>query len=232
MTLNKVKVLVIEDEGTMAHFLRTTLQLQEYEVLIAANAHEGLVLVTTRQPDVLLLDLGLPDRDGLEVIKTVRDWSEMPIIVLSARGKESDKVTALDLGADDYLTKPFSTEELLARIRVALRGRARSETGSMSVWTSQGLEVDLAKRSISRAGNEIHLTPIEYKLLCTLIKYEGRVVTHSQLLREIWGTSMGYEAHNVRVFVASIRRKIELDTLRPRLIFTEVGVGYRLVEGE
>lgn len=183
----------------------------------------------SQQPDLILLDLGLPDMDGMEVIRQVRGWSQLPIIVLSARGQEQEKVGALDAGADDYLTKPFSVEELLARIRVALR-RAIQTDGEAGepLFTLDNLRVDLARRQVFLADEELHLTPIEYRLLCTMIKHAGKVVTHRQLLKEVWGPDSVQETHYLRVYMAQLRRKLEADPAQPRFLLTEPGVGYRL----
>jgi two-component system KDP operon response regulator KdpE len=195
----------------------------------AETAKEGLAQAAARNPDVILLDLGLPDRDGLEVARELREWSPTPIIVLSARGREEDKVRALDLGADDYLTKPFGVDELLARIRVALRHAAMPPgTAPEPVFEAGELRVDLAARRVWRGDEEIHLTPTEYKLLTTLVRHAGKVLTHRQLLKEVWGANYANQSHYVRVYMAQLRQKIEADPARPRLLLTEPGVGYRL----
>jgi two-component system KDP operon response regulator KdpE len=222
-------VLLIEDEPQMRRFLRTALGANDYRLVEATTAKEGLAQAAARNPDVILLDLGLPDRDGLEVARELRGWSGTPIIVLSARGREEDKVKALDLGADDYLTKPFGVEELLARIRVALRHAATPAGAAPEpVFQSGDLKVDLPSRRVWRAGEEIHLTPTEYKLLVTLVRHSGKVLTHRQLLKEVWGANYVNQAHYVRVYLAQLRQKIEADPARPRLLLTEPGVGYRL----
>ena len=222
-------ILLIEDEPQMRRFLRTALDANDYRLVEAETAKEGLAQAAARNPDVILLDLGLPDRDGLEVARELRGWSATPIIVLSARGREEDKVRALDLGADDYLTKPFGVEELLARIRVALRHAALPPgTGPGPVFEAGDLRVDLAARRVSRAGQEIHLTPTEYKLLTTLVRHAGKVLTHRQLLKEVWGSNYLNQSHYVRVYLGQLRQKIEADPARPRLLLTEPGVGYRL----
>jgi two-component system KDP operon response regulator KdpE len=222
-------ILLIEDEPPMRRFLRTALTANDYRLVEAGTAKEGLAHAVARNPDVILLDLGLPDRDGLEVAREVRGWSATPIIVLSARGRERDKVAALDLGADDYLTKPFGVDELLARIRVALR-HASLPAGAPPepIFEAGDLKVDLPGRRVWRAGQEVHLTPTEYKLLATLVRNAGKVLTHRQLLKEVWGTSYANQAHYVRVYLAQLRQKIEADPARPRLLLTEPGVGYRL----
>jgi two-component system KDP operon response regulator KdpE len=222
-------VLLIEDEPQMRRFLRTALDANDYRLVEAETAKDGLAQAAARNPDVILLDLGLPDRDGLEVARELRGWSTTPIIVLSARGREEDKVRALDLGADDYLTKPFGVDELLARIRVALRHAALPPgAGPGPVFEAGDLQVDLAARRVSRAGQEIHLTPTEYKLLTTLVRHAGKVLTHRQLLKEVWGSNYLNQSHYVRVYLGQLRQKIEADPARPRLLLTEPGVGYRL----
>ncbi|HVY29282.1 MAG TPA: response regulator [Polyangiaceae bacterium] len=220
-------VLVIEDEVQMRRFLRASLTGNGYQVFESETAADGLAQAAARNPDLVLLDLGLPDQDGLVVTERLRDWAKMPIIVLSARGKEEDKIKALDAGADDYLTKPFGIGELLARIRVALRHSARSESGE-SQFTMGDVKVDLARRQVSKADQEVHLTPIEYKLLATLIKYEGRVITHRQLLREVWGLNSSEQTQYLRVYMAQLRHKLEDNPSRPQFLTTEPGVGYRL----
>jgi two-component system KDP operon response regulator KdpE len=222
-------ILLIEDEPQMRRFLRITLQGHGYQFIEATSGQEGLMQAATRNPDVVLLDLGLPDIDGLEVTKRLREWSGVPIIVLSAREQDEDKIKALDAGADDYLTKPFSAGELLARIRVALRHKAMQQSGGEeSVFVLDNLRVDLEKRLVFLDNTEIHFTPIEYKLLSTLIKYAGRVVTHSQLLKEVWGNAYAGENQYLRVYMAQLRRKIEADPARPRFLINEPGVGYRI----
>ena len=222
-------VLVIEDEPQIRRFLRATLGAHSYRLVEAATAQEGLMHAATRQPDIVILDLGLPDLDGLELTQQLREWSTVPIIVLSARGQESDKVAALDAGADDYLTKPFGVGELLARMRVALRHAARTaqEPGE-AVFTVGDLRVDLARRQVFVSDQEVHLTPIEYKLLTTLVRYAGKVVTHHQLLREVWGPGASGETHYLRVYMGQLRHKLEANPARPRYLVTESGVGYRL----
>jgi two-component system, OmpR family, KDP operon response regulator KdpE len=222
-------VLLIEDEPQMRRFLRTALASNGYRMVETATAREGLAQAAGRNPDVILLDLGLPDRDGLDVARELRGWSAVPIIVLSARGREQDKVAALDLGADDYLTKPFGVDELLARIRVALRHAARAPGEAMDpVFESEGVRVDLVRREVRRGEQEVHLTPTEYKLLTVLIRHAGKVLTHGQLLKEVWGSRSPEQAHYVRVYMAQLRQKLEADPTRPRLLVTEPGVGYRL----
>ena len=223
-------ILLIEDEPQMRRFLRTALTANDYRLVEAETAKEGLAQAAARNPDVILLDLGLPDRDGLEVTRELREWSGTPIIVLSARGREQDKVAALDVGADDYLTKPFGVEELLARIRVARRHAALPPGSAPApIFEAGELRVDLADRRVWRRGQEVHLTPTEYKLLATLVRHAGKVLTHRQLLKEVWGANYMNQSHYVRVYLAQLRQKIEGDPARPRLLVTEPGVGYRLL---
>ena len=222
-------VLVIDDEAPIRKFLRTGLESHEFRLVESATGRDGLAQATTRSPDLVLLDLGLPDLDGLEIVKKLREWSTVPIIVLSARGQERDKIQALDAGADDYVTKPFSMGELLARIRVALRHRARLQTGEELTAVETGdLRVDLERRVVTMAGDEIRLTPIEYRLLSTLARYAGKVLTHDFLLREVWGPGYTSQHHYLRVYMAQLRHKIEANPARPRFLITEPGVGYRL----
>ncbi|HEX9820859.1 MAG TPA: response regulator [Methylomirabilota bacterium] len=222
-------VVLIEDEPQIRRFLRATLTGQGYRLFEAATGADGLVEVASRQPDVVIVDLGLPDLDGLEVIRRLREWSAVPVIVLSARGQERDKVTALDAGADDYVSKPFSAGELLARIRVALRHTAgASHEGSEAAFKVGELQVDLLRRHVSVGGRDVRLTPLEYRLLATLVRHAGKVVTHPQLLREVWGPTHDDQAHYVRVYMAHLRHKLEAEPARPRYLLTEPGVGYRL----
>jgi len=229
MSVEGPRILVIEDEQEIRRFLRVSLASHGYRLVESATGKEGVMQAASQQPDVIVLDLGLPDIDGMDVIRQVREWSQVPIIILSARGQEHEKVGALDAGADDYLTKPFSVGELLARLRVALRHAARSkgEPGE-PVFVLDSLRVDLAGRQVFLAEAEIHLTPIEYRLLTTLVKYAGKVVTHRQLLKEVWGPDSVHETQYLRVYMAQLRRKIEADPARPRFLLTEPGVGYRL----
>ena len=225
-------VLLIEDQPQMRRFVTATLRAHQYQVVEAGSAREGLAQAAGRNPDVILLDLGLPDRDGLEVTREIRRSARMPIIVISARGQESDKVAALDLGADDYLTKPFGVSELMARIRVALRHSHPGDgAGTVGVFEAGDLRVDLGRRQVFSNRSEAHLTPTEYKLLVALVRNAGRVVTHRQLLRDVWGANYGEQSHYLRVYMAQLRHKLERDPTRPRLFLTEPGVGYRLVEG-
>jgi two-component system KDP operon response regulator KdpE len=223
------RILVIEDEKEIRRFLRVSLANHGYRLVESGTGKEGILQAATQQPDLIILDLGLPDIDGMEVIGQVRQWSQVPIVILSARGQEHEKVNALDAGADDYLTKPFSVGELLARLRVALRHTAQSQgDAGEPVFALEGLRVDLARRQVFVAEREVHLTPIEYRLLTTLIKYAGKVMTHRQLLKEVWGPDSVLETHYLRVYMAQLRRKIEADPARPRFLLTEPGVGYRM----
>ena len=229
MTEDKGLILLIEDEPQMRRFLRITLQGHGYRFIEATTGQEGLKQVAVRNPDVVLLDLGLPDIDGLEVTKRLREWSHVPVIVLSAREQEEDKVRALDAGADDYLTKPFGAGELLARIRVALRhATTQYSDGESPVFVLDNLKVDHAKRQVFLADKEIHLTPIEYRLLSIFIKHAGKVVTHRQLLKEAWGTAYVDQTHYLRIYMAQLRHKLEADPARPRFFINEPGIGYRL----
>ena len=222
-------ILLIEDEPQMRRFLRAALTSHDYRLVEATTAKEGIAHAAARNPDVILLDLGLPDRDGLDVTRDLREWSATPIIVLSARGREQDKVAALDLGADDYLTKPFGVDELLARIRVALRHAAHPPGAPPeTVFEASGVRVDLVRREVTRDGQPVHLTPTEYKLFALLIRHAGKVLTHRQLLKEVWGANYASQSHYVRVYMAQLRQKLEADPARPHLILTEPGVGYRL----
>lgn len=222
-------ILLIEDEAPMRRFLKVSLTSNGYRVAEAETGTEGLAQAAARNPDLILLDLGLPDQDGLVVTERLREWGKMPIIVISARGQEEDKIKALDGGADDYLTKPFGIGELLARVRVALRHAATTVVGD-ACFSLGALKVDLARRRVTVHEREIHLTPIEYKLLTTLIKNAGRVVTHRQLLREVWGPGYGDQTQYTRVYMAQLRHKLEENPSRPVFLITEPGVGYRLRE--
>ncbi len=223
------KILTIEDEQEIRRFLRVSLSHHGYLLVEAENGAGGILQAASQQPDLIVLDLGLPDMDGLEVIRRVRERSQLPIIVLSARGQEREKVTALDAGADDYLTKPFGVGELLARIRVALRHQTLGQrNGEDVVFQVERLQVDLARRLVLIDSRQVHLTPTEYRLLTTLVKHAGRVITHRQLLKEVWGPDSVQENHYLRVFMAQLRQKIESDPARPRYLLTEPGVGYRL----
>ncbi len=221
------KVVVIEDERPIQRFLRASLMAHGYDVIEAGTGAEGLRQAADHQPDAVILDLGLPDMDGMEIIRLLREWSRVPIIVLSARGQENDKVSALDAGADDYLTKPFGVGELLARLRVGLRHAA--PVPDEPVFTTGNLRLDLASRRLFIQDKEVRLTPLEYRLLTTLVRHAGKVVTHRQLLKEVWGPDCVQETHYLRVYMGHLRHKIEADPARPRLLLTEPGVGYRLV---
>ncbi len=221
-------VVLIEDEPQIRRFLRATLAAQGYRLFEAATAADGLVAVASRQPDVVIVDLGLPDMDGLEVIRRLREWTRLPIIVLSARGQEQDKVRALDIGADDYVSKPFGAGELLARIRVALRHAAGAARDDDAVFETGELRVHLLRRQVLVGGREVRLSPLEFRLLAALVRHAGKVVTHQQLLREVWGPTHTDQAHYVRVYMGHLRHKLEVDPARPRYLLTEPGVGYRL----
>ena len=226
---SKGLILLIEDEPQMLRLLRIILQSQGYSLVESPTGQEGLMQAATRAPDIILLDLGLPDIDGLEVTRRLREWSDVPIIVISAREQEQDKIKALDAGADDYLTKPFGAGELMARIRVAMRHKALREAGQHeSIFTLGNLRVDLARRQVFLNEKEVHLTPIEYKLLTVLIKNAGKVLTHRQLLKEVWGPPYLTETQYLRVYMTQLRHKLEADPARPSFLINEPGVGYRL----
>ena len=227
-------VVIIEDEPQIRRFVRTALEAEGWQVHEAETAKKGLIEAGTRKPDLLVLDLGLPDGDGLDVIRDVRGWSGVPIIVLSARSDETDKIAALDAGADDYLTKPFGVGELLARVRANLR-RPRNAAGNGAaleddpIFRFGEVEVDRTARIARRAGKEVHLTPIEYRLLSVLMANQGRVLTHRQLLREVWGPSHADQSHYLRIYMGHLRQKLEVDAAQPKHLLTETAVGYRLV---
>ncbi|HEX5657797.1 MAG TPA: response regulator [Polyangiales bacterium] len=221
-------LLLIEDEAQMRRFLRASLGSHGFRLLEAGTAREGMALATSHNPDVILLDLGLPDGDGIEITRALRGWSKVPILVLSARGREDDKVLALDAGADDYVTKPFGMNELLARVRVALRHAAQVEPSQPTLDLGDGLQIDLERRQVRVQEREVHLTPIEYKLLTTLARHADKVLTHRQLLKEVWGPNSSEQTHYLRVRMAELRKKIEATPARPRWLLTEPGVGYRL----
>jgi two-component system, OmpR family, KDP operon response regulator KdpE len=230
MTANSPLILVVEDELPIRRFLHAALDGEGYRLIDAENGERGLRVAAQQPPDLVILDLGLPDIDGQEVLRKLREWLTAPIIILSARDQEQEKVAALDSGADDYLTKPFSTGELLARIRVALRHAAASATEQDTRSFSAGdLRVDLAARRVFVSEKEVHLTPLEYKLLLALVRNAGKVLTHRQLLKEVWGPLHVHETHYLRVYMAGLRRKVEANPAQPRHLLTEQGVGYRLV---
>jgi two-component system KDP operon response regulator KdpE len=223
-------ILVIDDEVQIRRFLRATLTAHDYRLIEAVSGAEGLAEAARHQPDLILLDLGLPDMDGLEVARRLREWTTTPIIVLSARGQEQDKIAALDNGADDYLTKPFGVGELMARIRVALRHAALASTAPDAPTVRFGdIEVDRARRVVRLRGADVHLTPIEYKLLSELVTHAGKVLTHRHLLGVVWGPAYTTETHYLRVYMAQLRHKLEDEPARPRYLHTEPGVGYRLI---
>ena len=229
MTTGKPVIVVIEDDPQIRRFLRTGLGTHGFEVHEAETGRAGLTAAENRKPDLVILDLGLPDLDGVEVVRRLRGWTALPVIVLSARITEGDKIAALDAGADDYLTKPFSLGELLARIRVALRHAniaARQEPGGM--FAVDSLKVDLVHRRVHVGDREVHLTPIEYHLLTVLVRNAGKVLTHRQLLKEVWGPSHVEHNHYLCIYMANLRHKLEADPARPRFLLTEAGVGYRL----
>ena len=224
--MNKTKVLVIDDEHAIRRFLRTSLSAHGYEVHEAATGADGIVQSVTVQPDLIILDLGLPDTTGIEVTRHIREWSQIPILILSVQDSDTDKIGSLDAGADDYLTKPFSVGELMARLRVALRHKQPIE--AESIFTSGQLKVDLSARVVTLNNEELQLTPTEYDLLRVLVHYAGRVLTHQQLLREVRGVGYQTETHLLRVHMSNLRRKLESDPTNPQYILTEPGVGYRL----
>lgn len=230
--MNKAQILVVEDDNAVAKLMMATMESQGYHYRIAKTGAGAIMEALSYKPEVMILDLGLPDTDGIEVINKIRAWSNMPIIVVSARSEDADKVAALDAGADDYLTKPFSVDELLARLRVALR-RVRYDRQRLSeessVYENGGLRIDYAAGCVYLDGNEIHLTPIEYKLLVLLAKNTGKVLTHNYILREIWGNPTKSDVKSLRVFMATLRKKLEKTPSDPRYIQTHIGVGYRMI---
>lgn len=232
MNSAKPIVVVVEDDPQIRRFLRTSLAAHGFQVIEAGTGERGVIEIGTRKPELVILDLGLPGMDGVEVIRKVREWSAVPIIVLSARSQENNKIAALDAGADDYLTKPFGIGELLARIRVSLRHIARIDNSIETLFCQGDLKVDLAQRSVHIGDREVHLTPIEYRLLTVLIHNAGKVLTHRQLLLDVWGPAYIEHAHYVRIYMGQLRRKIEADPAQPRYLLTETGVGYRLAGGE
>ncbi len=228
MSISPPTILLIEDEEPIRKFLRVSLAAHDYRLIESVTGKDGLLQAATARPDLIILDLGLPDMDGLEVTRQIREWSQMPIIIVSARGKEQDKVVALDAGADDYLTKPFGVSELLARLRVALRHNATTPANPEPVFSAGALRVDLARREVFLANKPVHLTPTEYRLLCILVKHAGRVLTHRQLLGEVWGPNSSQEAHYLRVYMNQLRQKLEPNPAQPVHLITEPGIGYRL----
>ena len=230
MPTSKAHILIIDDEPQIRRFLKATLSGHDYTISEASNAAEGAKLLSVHPPDLLILDLGLPDKDGLDVLKELRSWNTLPVIVLSARGYEQAKVDALEAGADDYLTKPFGAAELLARIKVALRHSRQGTASPSEIFKSGLLAIDQEKRLITVGSEEVRLTPTEYKLLITLAQHAGRVVTHGQLLREVWGKNSNKQGHYLRVYMQHLRKKLGDDALNPSIIVTETGIGYRLKE--
>ena len=226
----KPKILIVEGDPTISNLIRTTLDTQNYQYHTARTGSSAILDAVSYTPDVIILDLGLPDMDGVDIIKKVRGWSNLPIIVVSARSEDQDKVDALDAGADDYLTKPFSVDEFLARVRVALR-RSYTEASAeeCSIYENGELKIDYAAGCVYVQGVEIHLTPMEYKLLCLLAKNTGKVLTHNYILKEIWGSALESDTPSLRVFMATLRKKIEKNPSSPQYIQTHVGVGYRMI---
>lgn len=227
-------ILIVEDEKPIVRFLKASLGSHDYRLAVAETGKQAMMMINSQPPDLIVLDLGLPDMDGVEIIEQVRQWSQLPIIILSARDQEKDKVDALDRGADDYLTKPFGVDELLARLRVALRHHARRSLGddrTNSAYEAGDLKVNFERRQVHIAEKEVHLTPIEYRLLTVLITHAGKVLTHRMLLREVWGPGHAEEIHQLRVHMANLRRKIEVTPAQPRYVLTEQGVGYRFADG-
>ena len=230
--MNNPLILIVEDDAPIRNLITTTLKAHEYKYLTAQNGENAIMQASSHNPDIVLLDLGLPDIDGVEVIKKIRTWSEMPIIVISARSEDNDKIEALDAGADDYLTKPFSVEELLARIRVTTRRLSvlQSAIQSESLFTNGNLKIDYAAGCAYIRDNELHLTPIEYKLLCLLSQNVGKVLTHTFITQKIWGAAWESNVASLRVFMATLRKKIEIEPDSPQYIQTHIGVGYRMMK--
>ncbi|MFR1758683.1 MAG: response regulator [Christensenellaceae bacterium] len=229
--MNKPLILIVEDDTAVRNLIATTLETQDYRFHTAQTGAQAVFEAVSQKPDIILLDLGLPDMDGVDIIKKIRSWSTKPIIVISARSEDRDKIEALDAGADDYLTKPFSVEELLARLRVTIRRLSYGETqqAEETAFANGELTIDYASGCAFLGGQELHLTPIEYKLLCLLAKNVGKVLTHTYITREIWGTSWNSDVASLRVFMATLRKKIEPDPSQPKYIQTHVGVGYRML---
>lgn len=227
---NKLKILIIEDDKYISSFIAMSLKKENYEVVIGERADEGMFLFSSHHPDIVLLDLGLPDRDGIDIIKDIRGFSTVPILIVSARGQETEKIEALDAGADDYITKPFFMGELMARIRVAERKLTQAQTDIYPVFECDWLAVDYEKHKVTVKGEDVHLTPMEYKLLTLMISNRGKVLTHNYIMRQIWGYDESGDTRTVRVFMANLRRKIENNTANPRFILTEIGIGYRFAD--
>ena len=230
---NNPLILIVEDDNHIKNLISTTLKVNKYSYLLATSGNEAIMLAVSHKPDIILLDLGLPDMDGVEIIKNVREWSNIPIIVISARSEDTDKIDALDLGADDYITKPFSVEELLARIRVATRRlNSMNEKQTESIFKNGDLTIDYSAGCVYLYDKELHLTPIEYKLLCLLSKNVGKVLTHTYITMEIWGTTWESDVASLRVFMTTLRKKIEQDSVESKYIQTHIGVGYRMLRIE
>ena len=230
---NNPLILIVEDDNHIKNLISTTLKVNKYSYLIATSGNEAIMLAVSHKPDIILLDLGLPDMDGVEIIKNVREWSNIPIIVISARSEDKDKIDALDFGADDYITKPFSVEELLARIRVATRRlNSMNEKQAESIFKNGDLTIDYSAGCVYLYDKELHLTPIEYKLLCLLSKNLGKVLTHTYITMEIWGTNWESDVASLRVFMTTLRKKIERDSVESKYIQTHIGVGYRMLKIE
>ena len=223
------RILIVEDDAAIRRFVRLALEAQGHQVFEADGVQRGLIEAATRKPDLLVLDIGLPDGSGIDLVRDLRGWSTLPVVVLSARDDESDKIEALDAGADDYLVKPISIGELLARVRAGLRRRDRSTDRAAAVVRFSACEVDLARRQVRRDGVHVHLTPVEYKLCAALVSRDGQVLTHRQLLREVWGPGSVEHSHYLRIYLARLRGKLEVDAARPAHFLTETGVGYRFV---
>lgn len=230
---NNPLILIVEDDNHIKNLISTTLKVNKYNYLAATSGNEAIMLAVSNKPDIILLDLGLPDMDGVEIIKNVREWSNIPIIVISARSEDKDKIDALDFGADDYITKPFSVEELLARIRVATRRlNSMNEKQTESIFKNGDLTIDYSAGCVYLYDKELHLTPIEYKLLCLLSKNVGKVLTHTYITKEIWGTTRESDVASLRVFMTTLRKKIEQDSVESKYIQTHIGVGYRMLRIE
>ena len=231
--MNKPSILIIEDDKAVKNLIATTLEMHDYHYIWADKGEQGILSAASQRPDIILLDLGLPDMDGVDVILKIRSWTNTPIIVISARSEDTDKIDALDAGADDYLTKPFSVEELLARLRVTFRrlnDAGDSAAAPASVFTNGEMRLDYAAGTVTMSGQELHLTPIEYKLLCLLAKNVGKVLTHTYITKKIWGSAWDNDVASLRVFMATLRKKIEPDPSNPQYIQTHIGVGYRMLK--